>query len=191
MPNDPSPGGGRAAPGIDHERFAPGSGRPRERDAPCSPGVGHTPDPGHRQHTGVPRVGHDPGHQQPFFASSLENRTKPEPKQNKKSFFATYLAFWTDSVCINKKTVQKSSQVAEKQKKKYFLPARPRDSAAAATAPPPGAPRANARALVARGPGYPGQRPAKCGPTPGSGVPRRCLGFARPLPGLGSLGIAH
>ena len=39
MPNDPSLGGGRATPGIDHGRFAPGSGRPRERDAPSSPGV--------------------------------------------------------------------------------------------------------------------------------------------------------
>ena len=59
-----------------------------------------------------------------------------------------------------------------------FLPARPRDIAAAATVPPPGAPRANARALVAREPGRPGQRHAKCGPTPGY------RGDARGLPDL-------
>ena len=70
VPNDPGPGAGRATPGIDHGRCAPGSGRPRERDAPCSPGVGHTPGiattpgspggahPGERDPRGSPRWGH-------------------------------------------------------------------------------------------------------------------------------------
>ena len=38
-------------------------------------------------------MGHDPGHQRPFFASNWENRTKTEQKQKKIRFFATCLAF--------------------------------------------------------------------------------------------------
>ena len=83
VPTTFSPGGGRATPGIDHGRFAPGSGRPRERDAPCSPGVGHTPGiaphrgspggahPGERDPPGSPRWGHLGGN---FGGETNQNR---------------------------------------------------------------------------------------------------------------------
>ena len=103
--------------------------RGRDRGASCVPGWG-TPraspphrgprggaHPGHHRHTGVPGVGHDPGHQRPFFASSWENRTKTVQKQ-KNVFFCdlpTIVAFWTISVYIKDQISPQSSQVAEKQ----------------------------------------------------------------------------
>ena len=41
----------------------------------------------------IPGVGHDPGHQRPFFSSNWENRTKTEQKQNKILFFCDLSSF--------------------------------------------------------------------------------------------------
>ena len=83
-PNDPSTGGGRATPGIDHGRFAPGSGRPRERDAPSSPGVGHTP--GIATTPGSPGWGMTPGTSGHFLLQIGKTEQK-QSKNNKKTFF--------------------------------------------------------------------------------------------------------
>ena len=79
------PGGGRATPGIDHGRFAPGSGRPRERDAPSSPGVGHTP--GIATTPGSPGWGMTPGTSGHFLLQIGKTEQK-QSKNKKKSVFS-------------------------------------------------------------------------------------------------------
>ena len=123
-------------------------------------------------------MGHDPGHQRPFFASNWETEQKQSKNKNN-PFFATCLAFCPVFEYKNTKSVQKSSQVAEKQRKKnlfFFCPTPGQRHRC--DGPTPGRTPGYARALVARGPGHPGQRPAKCGPTPGY------RGDARGLPDL-------
>ena len=90
MPNDSGTGGGRATPGIDHGRFAPGSGRPRERDAPSSPGVGHTP--GIATTPGSPEWGMTPGTSGHFLLQIGKTEQK-QSKNKKKPFFRDLPSF--------------------------------------------------------------------------------------------------
>ena len=186
MPNDPSTGGGRATPGIDHGRFAPGSGRPRERDAPSSPGVGHTP--GIATTPGSPGWGMTPGTSGHFLLQIGKTEQKQSKNKNKIRLFATCLAFCTVFAYKKTKSVQKSSQVAKKQKKSIFFRPTP-GQRHRCDGPTPGhtsgyRPRPRCPRV-----GPPRAAPREMWPDPG--VPRRCPGSARPLPALGSLGIPH
>ena len=94
-----------------------------------------------------------------IFCFKLGKPNKNRAKTKKIRFFATCLAFCTVFAYKKTKSVQKSSQVAEKQKNFLFFSARPRDSATAATAPPPGAPRATPAPSLPEGRATPGSAP--------------------------------
>ena len=111
-----------------------------------------------------------------IFCVPLGKPSKISTKPLKKAYFATCLAFWPDFVLKTNKTVRKSRQVEEKPTFFFFSSARPRGNAAAATARPPGTPRATPAPSLPGGRATPGSAHAKCGPTPG------CRGDARGLP---------
>ena len=128
----------------------PGSGRPpRERDAPCSPGVGHTP--GIAPGSGTPGCGVPTPGTSGHFLLQVGKTNQKNSATTKPSFFLP----------PNAKSVSKPSQVAEKQK--FPLPARlyirpRRGNAAAETARPPDAPRAAPAPSLSRGRATPGAR---------------------------------
>ena len=89
-------------------------------------------------------------------------KTEQKQSKNKKiRFFATCLAFCTVFAYKKTKSVQKFSQVAEKTEKNsiFFRPTPGQRHRCDGLTP--GRTPGYARALVARGPGHPGQRPAR------------------------------